>query len=296
MCKWCAAMSITRARTLREKATDAERMLWQKLRDRSLVGAKFRRQVPFPPYTVDFCCFEAKLIVEVDGSQHAEQIAEDLVRTTRLEGDGFSVIRFWNNDVLTNTDGVLEAIMMELNRRGAPFVPLHPRQRTEAERAKVRPGRKVMAARSSVSASLVGEEIAPLHLHPIRVYFEDTDAGGMVYYANYLKFAERARTEMLRAAGFSHAEMVAKDGLMLVVKRCTAEYHRSARLDDELAVETRVSGLAGASILLDQVVRRGSEVLVEIAVTIACVTKEGRATRLPERLRQAVGSGTNAIN
>src|SRR4051812_31990953 len=129
------------------------------------------------------------------------------------------------------------------------------------------------------------------HRHQLRVYFEDTDAGGMVYYANYLKFAERARTEMLRAAGISHAEMVAQDGLMLVVRRCLAEYHRTARLDDELEIETSVSGLAGASILLDQVVRRGSEILVEITVTIACVTKEGRATRLPQRLRQAVGSG-----
>ena len=83
---------------------------------------------------------------------------------------------------------------------------------------------------------------------------------------------------------------------MLVVRRCTADFNRSARLDDELEIETRVSGVSGASILLDQVVRRGSEVLVEIAVTIACVTKEGRATRLPQRLRQAVSSGTNAIN
>ncbi len=124
-----------------------------------------------------------------------------------------------------------------------------------------------------VPSPLVAEAAA--HLHPIRVYFEDTDAGGMVYYANYLKFAERARTEMLRSAGFNHAAMVAQDGLMLVVRRCSAEFHRSARLDDELAVETRVSGLAGASILLDQVIRRGSEVLVEITVTIACVTKEG---------------------
>ena len=134
------------------------------------------------------------------------------------------------------------------------------------------------------------------HRHPIRVYFEDTDAGGMVYYANYLKFAERARTEMLRAAGISHAEMVAQDGLMLVVRRCVAEYHRSARLDDELEVATRVSGLAGASIILDQAIRRGSEILVEITVTIACVTKEGRPTRLPQRLRQAVGQESIAIN
>jgi acyl-CoA thioester hydrolase len=248
-------MSIARARELRANSTDAERLLWLKLGDRRLVGAKFKRQVPFPPYTVDFCSFEAKLIVEVDGGQHAERVTEDAVRTKRLEGDGFKVIRFWNNDVLTNTAGVLEAIMTELNLRGTP----------------------------------TSQNFPASHLHPIRVYFEDTDAGGMVYYANYLKFAERARTEMLRAAGINHAAMVAEDGLMLVVKRCTAEYHRSARLDDELAVETRVSAMAGASILLDQVVRRGSEVLVEITVTIACVTKEGRATRLPERLRQAVG-------
>jgi acyl-CoA thioester hydrolase len=127
------------------------------------------------------------------------------------------------------------------------------------------------------------------HTFPIRVYFEDTDAGGMVYYANYLKFAERARTEMLRAAGISHAEMVAQDGLMLVVRRCAVDYRRSARLDDALEVETRVAELTGASILLDQIVRRGSEVLVEIAVTIACVTKEGRPTRLPERLRDILG-------
>jgi acyl-CoA thioester hydrolase len=307
-------MSTARARDLRANSTDAERLLWSKLRDRNLVGAKFRRQVSFPPYTVDFCCFEAKLIVEADGGQHAESVAQDAVRTKRLEGDGFSVIRFWNNDVLTNINGVLEAISIELNRRGAPFrahQPRQPRPRTEAERAKAQTRRRVMAAKSSVPSPLVragghssaegegqGEgapagknSTAPLHIHPIRVYFEDTDAGGMVYYANYLKFAERARTEMLRASGISHAEMVAQDGLMLVVRRCTAEYHRSARLDDALEIDTRLSGVTGASILLDQAVRRGSEVLVEIAVTIACVTKEGRATRLPERLRQAIGRG-----
>jgi len=277
-------------------------LLWLKLRDRSVVGAKFRRQVPFPPYTVDFCCFEAKLIVEVDGSQHAEHVVQDAARTRRLEGDGFSVIRFWNNDVLTNADGVLEAILTELSKRGAPFIAPPPRPRTEEERAKTQSRRRVMAARSSVPSPLVGagqgegapaskNSAAPLHSHPIRVYFEDTDAGGMVYYANYLKFAERARTEMLRSAGISHAEMVAQDGLMLVVRRCSAEFHRSARLDDALEVDTRLSGVTGASILLDQAVRRGSEVLVEIAVTIACVTKEGRATRLPERLRQAIGGG-----
>jgi acyl-CoA thioester hydrolase len=126
------------------------------------------------------------------------------------------------------------------------------------------------------------------HLHRVRVYFEDTDAGGMVYYANYLKFAERARTEMLRVAGISHAEMVADDGLMLVVRRVTAEYHRSARLDDELEIETRLADFGGATLTLDQTVRRGREVLVELVVTIACITRGGRPTRLPERIRQAI--------
>jgi acyl-CoA thioester hydrolase len=126
------------------------------------------------------------------------------------------------------------------------------------------------------------------HIHRLRVYFEDTDAGGMVYYANYLKFAERARTEMLRAAGISHAEMVADDGLMLVVRRVTAEYRRSAKLDDELEIETRIDDVGGATLTLDQVVRRGREVLVELVVTIACITREGRPTRLPERIRTAI--------
>ena len=126
------------------------------------------------------------------------------------------------------------------------------------------------------------------HLHRLRVYFEDTDAGGMVYYANYLKFAERARTEMLRAAGINHAAMVADDGLMLVVRRVTAEYRRSARLDDELEIATRLAQWSGATLTLDQTIRRGAEVLVDLTVTIACITRDGRPTRLPERLRAAI--------
>jgi acyl-CoA thioester hydrolase len=281
---------LSKATDLRANATDAERLLWSKLRDRHLVGAKFRRQVPFPPYTVDFCCFEAKLIVEVDGGQHAVQVARDAVRTARLERDGFSVLRFWNNDVLSNIDGVLEPLALELRERSAP-----PRC-GKSDGASTHSRRRVMAARSSAPSALVGEgEGAPAgknshapHLHRIRVYFEDTDAGGMVYYANYLKFAERARTEMLRSAGISHAQMVADDGVMLVVRRCNAEYLRSARLDDELEVETRIVECARASLTLNQRVLRGTELLAELKVTIACVSREGRPIRLPERVREAI--------
>ncbi|MEA2779450.1 MAG: hypothetical protein QOK29_994 [Rhodospirillaceae bacterium] len=101
-------MSIERARRLRKNLTDAERRLWSKLRRRQLDGFRFRRQVPLGPYFVDFLCIEERLIIEVDGGQHAVEQAADAKRTAWLEGEGFRVVRFWNNDVLANADGVIE--------------------------------------------------------------------------------------------------------------------------------------------------------------------------------------------
>jgi very-short-patch-repair endonuclease len=99
------------AKQLRQNQTDAEKMLWFALRDRQIGNLKFRRQVALGPYIVDFVCFENKLIVELDGGQHAEAVAYDEVRTRWLERDGFHVIRFWNNDVMSNMDGVLTRLM-----------------------------------------------------------------------------------------------------------------------------------------------------------------------------------------
>jgi very-short-patch-repair endonuclease len=100
-----------RARRLRRDASDAEAKLWLTVKDRRLQGLKFRRQHPWGPYTLDFYCAEAGLVVEVDGGQHAELTAErDAVRTERLERQGLLVLRFWNNDVLQNLDGCLERI------------------------------------------------------------------------------------------------------------------------------------------------------------------------------------------
>ena len=96
------------AAQLRRDATDAEQALWRELRSRHLDGFKFRRQWTIDQYIADFCCLEAGLIVEVDGGQHAEQ--RDRIRTDHLRRRGFRVIRFWNNDVLTNIDGVLQVI------------------------------------------------------------------------------------------------------------------------------------------------------------------------------------------
>jgi len=123
------------------------------------------------------------------------------------------------------------------------------------------------------------------HHHPIRVYYEDTDAGGIVYYANYLKFAERARTEMLREAGFHHTAMMEGDGIMLAVRRVTAEYFRPAKLDDALDVTTSVTGLGAATVDLDQSIRREGVELCRVHVTIACVGRDGRPVRLPADLR-----------
>jgi very-short-patch-repair endonuclease len=102
----------TLSRKLRKEQTEAERMLWAKLKGYQLAGLKFRRQEPIGTYIVDFVCFEKKIVIEVDGGQHGtESIRQkDAERTLWLEGEGFRILRFWNNDVLTNMEGVLEII------------------------------------------------------------------------------------------------------------------------------------------------------------------------------------------
>ena len=99
-----------RARKLRSNQTDVEAKLWRRLRDRQVFGAKFRRQHPIGPYIVDFCSPTLRLIVELDGGQYAEQSAADQARTCFLESRGYRVLRFWNNQVMTQLDDVLEEI------------------------------------------------------------------------------------------------------------------------------------------------------------------------------------------
>ena len=121
------------ARRLRKEPTRAERKIWSRLRDRRFLGLKFKRQVPIDRFVVDFACLEANLIVELDGGQHAEQVLADAGRTQVLESLGYLVLRFWNNDVLTNIDGVLEFIALTIKpetlepphpaRQGAPTSP-----------------------------------------------------------------------------------------------------------------------------------------------------------------------------
>lgn len=131
-----------------------------------------------------------------------------------------------------------------------------------------------------------GELQGRIHVLPVRVYYEDTDAAGVVYHANYLRFCERGRTEMLRAIGVELGEVQAKDNLVFVVHTGEIEWRRPARLDDALTVETALTGLGKASVLMRQVVRRGAEDIVRFNVRVACMDlATSKATPVPDHLR-----------
>lgn len=115
-----ATQLISRARTLRQQATDAEQLLWRHLRGRRLAGHKFRRQCVIEPFIVDFVCLDARLVVEADGGQHAEQAQYDTKRTAQLEAMGYRVIRFWNHEILNEMDSVLEQIRLALIEAPSP--------------------------------------------------------------------------------------------------------------------------------------------------------------------------------
>jgi very-short-patch-repair endonuclease len=106
-----------KARLLRKNQTFAEAALWQRLRNREFCGHKFRRQVPIGPYVVDFLCNAARIIVEVDDGQHAKQVHEDTMRDAYLRSHGYEIVRFWNNEVLGNLDGVLQSLTLTLSQR-----------------------------------------------------------------------------------------------------------------------------------------------------------------------------------
>jgi acyl-CoA thioester hydrolase len=139
----------------------------------------------------------------------------------------------------------------------------------------------------------VSEQAAPpgmTHSMPIRVYYEDTDAAGIVYYANYLKFAERGRTEMMRSLGFAHSRIAEETGILFTVRRCSADYRAAARLDDALSVDTRIIAIGGATLSLDQQIRRDEETIVALDVLVACIGHDGRPRRVPSALRAALTS------
>jgi acyl-CoA thioester hydrolase len=143
---------------------------------------------------------------------------------------------------------------------------------------------------------------ASIHRYCLRVYYEDTDAGGVIYHANYLRYAERARTEALRQAGIPHAELVERFNLMFMVHRAEIDYVRPGRLDDALVVETETLKVGGASVLLRQTVHGPTGVCASLRITLACVRIGGnRPARIPPRWREALaaprhGTGSDTID
>ena len=122
----------------------------------------------------------------------------------------------------------------------------------------------------------------------VRVYYEDTDAGGVVYYANYLKFAERARTEMLRHLDIENSKLQDCHGLAFVVRKIDAEYFHPARLDDVLDVHLQLTKVGGASLEGVQTITRDGEVLVTLALRLGCMKLDGGPGRLPQSIRDVL--------
>ena len=126
------------------------------------------------------------------------------------------------------------------------------------------------------------------HRFDIRVYYEDTDLAGIVYYANYLKFIERARTEWVRGLGIDQARLKAEDGIVFAVRRVEADYVLAARFDDVLTVETTPLSVTGARIVLSQTVWRDDARVFEAVVTLVALTDAGRPARLPADVRRVL--------
>lgn len=138
---------------------------------------------------------------------------------------------------------------------------------------------------------LLGHIDGKRHVYPLMVFYEDTDAGGIVYHANYLAFAERARSAMLNLLGFSNSIVAERHKVAIAVRHCTLDFRRAARLEDRLLVESRLIRLGGASLGFEQTIMRDDEVLVVIEIYLACMSlQELRAQRLPDELRTVFSS------
>ncbi|MEZ5648506.1 MAG: tol-pal system-associated acyl-CoA thioesterase [Alphaproteobacteria bacterium] len=126
------------------------------------------------------------------------------------------------------------------------------------------------------------------HILPLRVYYEDTDAAGIVYHAAYLHYAERGRTEAMRLCGLNHGRLAKEQGLHFAVHRCEIDYHRPARLDDALEVRTQIATMGGASFTVHQTIHRQDKILANLTIRLVCIDGQGHAVRLPLPLREAL--------
>lgn len=128
------------------------------------------------------------------------------------------------------------------------------------------------------------------HVLPLRVYWEDTDAFGIVYYANYLRFLERGRSDILRLAGIDQQKLHADGGIGFAVRRCDIEYLLPARLDDDIEVHSTLTELRGATLTAIQVVKRGAADLARATIRLACLDRSGRPRRIPADVIRALAT------
>ena len=145
-----------------------------------------------------------------------------------------------------------------------------------------------MTASGGEQPAIAGRILDGRHVLPVRVYYEDTDFSGIVYHANYLKFCERGRSDLLRLLGIAHRELD-RSGLAFAVRRMTCDFLKPARIDDLLEVVTRVIELGGARLELAQSVQRGDAMLFTAEITLALIDASGRPRRLPEALAVSLG-------
>ena len=122
-----------------------------------------------------------------------------------------------------------------------------------------------------------------------KIYYEDTDAGGVVYYANYLKFLERARSEAIYSLGISNTEILDKEGVIIIVKSCNIEYKKPAKFEDEIEVVSKISEVKNSSFKMLQVIKKKSEIISVAEVVLVTVNKKGKPVRIPSFLKKLIG-------
>ena len=120
--------------------------------------------------------------------------------------------------------------------------------------------------------------------HKLKVYYEDTDAGGVVYYANYLKYLERARTEALFSIGYSNKKIQDQFDSLIIVKSCNIEYKKSAHLEDELKIRSFVKSITKTSFFMNQIITKGEDIIVEAQVHLVFINKESKPVKIPEEI------------
>ena len=125
-----------------------------------------------------------------------------------------------------------------------------------------------------------------IYEYKFKIYYEDTDAGGVVYYANYLKFIERARSEIIKSLGFSNTNLMEKFNLFFIVKYCNINYKKPAKLEDELIVFTSVVSLSKTSLVMKQDVKRHDDLVAEAEICLVAVDMKGKPTKIPEELKK----------